>query len=189
MSTFKEQLIAGATIVGTVVACVAIGYSIGKDTNEGLVSFLVVKRKQGGKTEAQLRAEVSSLKLELQGTKAATASPVALAGSASGSASASGDLTTKPSASANVERVTLRTGETAQLFGGKIAISVVGIKFEGDPLRHKVIGVIGSPGKQNKPMELVDVGFAAVYEGHEIRLVGSDTFTATFLVTRVSGKA
>lgn len=185
MSTLKERLLAGATIVGAAIACVVFGYTIGKDTNDGLVNFLREKSQLAEITETKLRAEVSSLKLELQGTKTATAPPVALDGAASGSASASADLATKPN-NAIVERVTIRTGETAQLFGGQIAISVVGIKFDGDPLRHKVIGVIGSPGKQNKPMELVDVGFAAVYEEHEIRLIASDTFTATFIVTRVS---
>ncbi|WP_395026077.1 hypothetical protein [Comamonas odontotermitis] len=187
MSTLMERLvaglIAGATLVGVGMACVAYGHSNGKDTNDGLVNYLREKNQEFEKTEVQLRSEVSSLKLELQGAKSAAAAyPMAAPGSASS------DLATKPSPSINVQRVTLKTGETAQLFGGKIAISLVGIKFEGDPLRHKVIGVIGSLGKQNKPMDSVDVGFAVVFEGHEVRLISSDTFTATFLVTHMDEK-
>lgn len=189
MSTLKERLIAGATIVGTVVGCVAFGYSIGKDTNDGLVNFLREKNQATEKTETQLRAEVSSLKLELQSSKNnASSAAVPLSGTATGTSSATASLTAKPSTETNFERVILRTGETARPFDGKIIVSLVGIKFEGDPLRHKVIATIGVPGKENKTIDKVDVGFAVVVEGYEVRVVASDTFGAAFLVTRVAGK-
>ena len=188
MSSLKERLIAGATIVGTVVACVALGYALGKDTNDGLVNFLRERNQVAEKTEVQLRAEVSALKLELQGSKQPTST---LSGSAvldpvTASGGAAGNQKSDEQASV---RVVLRTGETATPFDGRVLISLVGIKYHGDPLRHAVSASIGSPGKSNKTLESVDVGFAIVYEGYEVRLVASDTLTGTFLVTRLPAKA
>ena len=75
MSTLMERLfaglIAGATLIGVGMACVAYGHSNGKDTNDGLVNYLREKNQEFEKTEVQLRSEVSSLKLELQGAKGA----------------------------------------------------------------------------------------------------------------------
>lgn len=189
MSTLKEQLIAAATIVGTVVGCVAFGYSIGKDTNDGLVNFLREKNQLSEKTEAQLHAEISSLKLELQSSKSVTSSVAAtLSASGTATSSAAASLSTRPAVETNSESFSLRAGETARPFNGKIAVSLVGIKFDGDPLRYKIFATIGAPGKENKSLDKADVGYAVVFEGYEVRVVASDTFSATFLVTRITGK-
>ena len=190
MSTLKEQLVVGSTIVGAVIACIAIGYSIGKDTNDGLVNFLREKSQIAEKTETQLRGEISSLKLELQSSKemATTSLNLPLSGKASSIASATGVLASKPTSEINAESVEIRTGETARIFNGKISISLVGITFEGDPLRHRASLTIGAPGKPNKTIEKVDVGFAILYEGYEIRVLSSDTFTVNILSTRIKGK-
>lgn len=186
MSTFKERLIAGATIVGAAVTCIAVGYSIGKDTNDGLLNFLREKNQTVENSETQLRAEVSSLKLELQSTKNVNATGTAsLSGSAGAAASGAGSISSKALAAFDSVRVVLQTQSSVSLFGGQVVVSLVGISFEGDPLRHKVIATIGAPGKVNRTLDKVDVGFATVFEGYEVRLVASDTFSATFVVTRV----
>ncbi len=189
MSNQKEILIAGATILGASLACIAVGYSIGKDTNDGLLNYLREKNQAAEKMESQLRAEVSSLKLELQSSKsmgrpalASPSSPTAAASSGSGTPSS------KPSARAETERVQIQTQTSASLFDGKVILSLTGISFEGEPLRNKVLATIGTPGKENRDLDKVDVGFAVVYEDYEVRVIASDTFSATFLVTRVAGK-
>lgn len=186
MSTLKERLIAGATIVGTVVGSVAFGYNIGNDTNDGLVNFLREKSQIADKAETQLRAEVSSLKLELQSSKnSAVPMPVTLA---AGASTAAASVAIKPSVDTSTERVILQKGQSTGPFNGKLIVSLVGTSYEGNPLRYKVIATVGSPGKDNKSLEKVDVGFAVLFQGYEVRVIASDTFSATFLVTRVEGK-
>jgi len=187
MSSLKEQLIAGATSVGTVVACVAIGYAVGKDTNDGLVNFLREKSQISEKTENQLRAEVSALKLELQNSKQQTLALPANPALASAAPSASAGVPPKQD-DLNSVRVVLKTGETISPFDGKIYISLVGISYQGVPLRHVVSATIGSTGKPSKALDSIDVGFSVVYEGYEVRVVASDTFTGTFLLTKLQPK-
>lgn len=192
MSVLKERLIAGATIVGTVLGCLGLGYQVGKDTNESLVGFLREKTQEAEKTANQLRFEVSALKLELQssGTLLASSDVVAkgegataVAGAATGKATGEGTL----SVATGAERVVLQRGQTASLFEDKIIISLIGISFEGDPLRNRAFATVGSPGKKNASLESADVGHAVVFEGYEVRLVACDTFNAAFLVAPVSG--
>lgn len=108
------------------------------------------------------------------------------AGEGGGNDSKSGPAT--QSSTPSFELSKLDTQTTSSLFGGKVFISLVGLSYEGNPPRHKVVATIGAPGKQNFTLEKVDVGYVTVFEGYEIRLVASDTFTATFAVTHLNTK-
>jgi hypothetical protein len=52
-----------------------------------------------------------------------------------------------------------------------------------------VIGNIGLPGKDNKSFDKVDVGFALKLDEYEVRVTASDTFSATFLVTKLNNNS
>jgi hypothetical protein len=86
--------------------------------------------------------------------------------------------------------VTVSTEGTKALFGGDLLISLVQTSFEGDPLRHKAIATVGSPGYPSAKIDRGDVGYELVYDGkggkYAVRLASASTFSATFLVTRLS---
>jgi hypothetical protein len=187
MTPFVQRLITGVTLLGGAAAIYALGYSAGKDTNEGTVNFIREKYQTLEKSEARLQAENTALKLELQSSRTASASASDRSASASAldKAMPSATLSVSPKPNGKVERVTLRSGQSGLLFGGALTISLVGVPFEGDPLRHKVIASIGSPGKENKTVEKADVGYATVYDGFEVRVLAAETLTATFQGTRL----
>jgi hypothetical protein len=159
---------------------------VGKDTNESLLGYLREKNQEAGKAEVRLQAEVSSLKQELLTSKnssgagsAAVEAPAEEGGS--NSRSTPDTKTVTPS----FERSKIDNKSTNSFFDGKIFVSLVGISYEGDPIRHKVVATIGAPGKPSVTLDKVDVGSVTFFEGYEIRLVASDTFTATFVVTHL----
>lgn len=190
MELFVQRLIAGVTLIGGAAACVAIGYSLGKDTNEGTASYLREKNGELEKSRTEIQAENIKLKLDLQlaSRSSQPGGNVALVGSAEGAASAAGTVTSSAKSSAQVERIVLQPGRTAEAFGGKLTISLVAVPFGGDPLRYTVIANIGSPGKDNKAMDKVDVGYATTYEGFEVRVAHADTLSAAFQVTQLKPK-
>lgn len=84
--------------------------------------------------------------------------------------------------------VAMQEGVTETLFNGDLSISLIAISFEGDPLRHKVIATVGSPGYPNLEIERKDVGYVTTYNGSgtfEIRITRITTFSAEFMVTRI----
>jgi hypothetical protein len=58
----------------------------------------------------------------------------------------------------NYERLALRAGSSGTAGDGQLVISVVGIAFEGDPLRYKVTFAVGGPGAQTTTYAKQDVG-------------------------------
>jgi hypothetical protein len=83
--------------------------------------------------------------------------------------------------------VKIPTGQSGSFFNGDLLISLIENAFEGNPLRHKVIAVVGSPGYPNLKIDRKDIGYTVTFNGratYDIRIVATDTFSATFLVTR-----
>ncbi|HBO4007999.1 MAG: hypothetical protein E7K86_17545 [Pseudomonas aeruginosa] len=179
-------LVGAAGIFGAVLACIQLGYSYGKDTNEALVSIFKDKYEESKKSEGLLQAELSSVRLELQGakTESTTAQPVK-AGSAykPSTDTSNADSTTVPVKPVEVQ---VRTQTSESLFDGKIIISVIGLPFEGSPARYKVTAAIGALGQKNVQLDSVDVGYTTVFGDYEVRVIASETFNATFLVTPVA---
>lgn len=81
------------------------------------------------------------------------------------------------------EIVRVDTGRTASLFDGSVKVSVIGISFEGDPLRHKVTAKIDGF-NMSKSLDKADVGTLVIFQDgqliYEVRLHEIDTFTAEF---------
>jgi hypothetical protein len=87
---------------------------------------------------------------------------------------------------ATSERLTIGHDSTATAFGGDLFISVHATPFEGTPLRHTVVGTVGSSGVPSIAIDHKPVGYALTIKGakrYEVRIVQVDTFTATFLAT------
>jgi hypothetical protein len=185
--TTKDRLITGATLLATAAAVFAVGYSLGKDTNDGTTNFLREKYSTLEKSETVLRAENASLRVELEAARRSPAQsqiPVLVPRAASSSTPASATVTsTMPAAELQV-----RAGATVRAFDGEITISLIGTEYEGTPLRYKVIATLGSPGKESKTLSMVDVGFSVGYGPYEVRVLSSGSSTATFLVTKLASK-
>lgn len=213
MGTWQEKLSGNASWLGILLTAwgigLAIGYPIGKDTNDGLVNFLREKNQAAEKTELLLRGEITALKLELQSKssfaegatlngaatfvpggvgsgKGSGAGGNVISGAAVASGSATGTLTTRSALDMTREESLLREGQTAEFFEGKVSISLVGMAFEGAPLRYKAIMVIGSIGKKNVNLDRVDVGHVAVFENYEVRVMATDSLTARVRVTNLA---
>jgi hypothetical protein len=185
MDQFFQRLVNGATLLAGAAAFVAIGYSLGKDTNEGTLSFVREKYQALEKSEARLTGENTSLKLELQNARVAPTSEPRMSGAATGNASATGTIASVPKATPNVEKVSLQRGQSAEVFAGQLNIALITIPFEGEPLRHRVVASIGSVGKETKTLDKVDVGYALKYGDYEVRVLSAETFTVVFQVSKL----
>ena len=82
--------------------------------------------------------------------------------------------------------VKLSRGDSAELFQGKLILTLVGISFEGDPLRHRVTATVSSPGGQSTHLNKVDPGESIAYEGYEVRVLSSSTNVARFSIRKLS---
>lgn len=208
MGIWKEKLAANASWLGIILTTLgiglAIGYPLGKDTNDGLVNYLREKNQTAEKTELLLRGEITALKLELQSKSARAEGAVlfgtsaflpggagsgkgsGIGGAAFASGSATGTLTTKSALDMNREETILQIGQTTDFFDGKLSISLVGMVFEGAPQRYKSIAVIGSVGKANLNLDKVDVGYTAKFDSFEVRVLATDSLSSRVRVTRLS---
>lgn len=95
---------------------------------------------------------------------------------------------TQPPAGQDYEMIPVATEQTSSGFNGEIFISLAGIAFEGEPLRHKVIATVGSPGFPSLTVDHKDVGFTATFKAKDrfsILVASVDTFSARFRVTRI----
>jgi predicted anti-sigma-YlaC factor YlaD len=85
----------------------------------------------------------------------------------------------------DIKTITIERGRSGTADG--ITISVIGISYEGEPLRHMVIARIGTSSGSGELLEKVDVGhLAEVCVGNQpyiVRLLGAETFKATFAVS------
>lgn len=87
------------------------------------------------------------------------------------------------------ESISLGTENTGYLFNREIFISLVATTFEGDPLRHKVIATVGSPGYETIKIDRKDVGYVVRYKAndiYEILVTEANTFSAEFQVLKIS---
>jgi hypothetical protein len=100
-----------------------------------------------------------------------------------------------PPATATGTRVTTGTetksiseDDSQAFFGGEVLISVIGISFEGEPLRHRVTArVAESPGTRSIMFRNEEVGALRRFvRRYEIRVRSIDTSDATFSVTKLA---
>jgi hypothetical protein len=187
MVNWKQRIGGGIVFLAAVAAILGVGYSLGKDHHEALVNFLREKNQTLESTEKTLRAEVEALRLELksprqsQQTSAGTPAEgqVSTMGSPEQQASYPNPEDGKP------QTVSVSPGKTAQPFGGAILITFHGLRFEGNPPRHRVYATLGKVGKPSKELQGIDPGHVLIYEGFEVRLTDTEPFSVKFLVTRL----
>jgi hypothetical protein len=140
---------------------------------------------------AKARAEVGAAKADFAALQPRpTSTPEAIAAPSPEPSTSLPEASTTPSAkpeprASNSEKVTLERDQSATLFDGQVVISLVGISYEGDPLRHKATATIGGPGTNNVQIEKQDVGYVARFKDFEVRIVGANTFNVDFSVTRL----
>lgn len=187
--SWKQILSGGLALLATLATIFAVAYAIGKDHNEALVNFLREKNQALESSQTVLMAQVEYLKVELKSSRVtATAAATEIRGNAVSEANATGSLNvgSKPSAQPSHVTITASTERTVSVFDGQLLITVQGIRFDGDPLRHRIYATLGKPGKANKELNGVDPGYVAVYEGFEIRVIETDTFYAKFSIARLA---
>jgi hypothetical protein len=68
----------------------------------------------------------------------------------------------------------------------RVHLSVIGIDFEGSPLRHRVTFSVGGPSTATRTYEKKDVGTVVKFRRFEIRVTAIDTFKAQFAVSRAT---
>ena len=179
----RDRAVHIATIVATLAAVFGIGYALGKDTNEGTISVLRERGSTSERTEASLRSEITSLRLELQTARESGKEPSAL-GKAEGRVL---QEPAKPAASTatSPKRIELaaKAGTTAQAFDGSLSVSLLGTKYALSPGRYQAVFAIGGLGKEAKTFDGVDVGFATNYSGFSVRLLSVGSDLATFEVS------
>ncbi|WP_460110928.1 hypothetical protein [Pseudomonas sp. S3_H04] len=156
----------------------SFGRSDGKEINQSIVEFYKAKLEEISKVAAESTAQVTSLKLELQKTsevvKVREHTPVdakALADVLKGNE--------KEGISASLE-----AGQTKKLFDDGLYVSLVGITYIPSPPSYAATIVAGSPGKKVLRLDNAEVGTVASYEGYEIRLVATSTFSVGLQVER-----
>ncbi len=87
--------------------------------------------------------------------------------------------------SSRPEILSLREGTSGTTADGNVILSVIGVSFEGDPLRHKVTFAVGRPGGKTVTYSKQDVGVSLRSTNMEVRLSAASTFEATFMITKI----
>ena len=81
--------------------------------------------------------------------------------------------------------VVVQEGSSANLFDGRLFVSVIGTTFESAPYRHTVLAKIGAPGQEGLEIDRKEIGYSVIYKGYEVRILAAGTFSAKFLVREV----
>ena len=82
-------------------------------------------------------------------------------------------------------QIALSAGQSESAESGEVVISVIGIGFEGDPLRNRVTFAVGGQGAPTTTYAKQDVGAVVKWGKFEVRLMSADTFEARFMVRRL----
>ena len=178
----KDRLIFAATVAGTAIAILALGYTVGKDTNEATASFLREKYSELEKREQAIRAEHSALRIEVEQLRGPTTGSTNVPGGV-GKVARSTNQGNYPSESESKE-VDLRAGATERVFDGSLILSMTESSYEGNPLRYKITATLGAPGTDSLVLDKVDVGYRVEYKDYEIRVIAVGSGAAKFLVQR-----
>jgi len=83
------------------------------------------------------------------------------------------------------KEIAISSENSVRLFNGELIISVAGIKFQGSPLRDTVYGTIGGLGHENIELKGESPGFVTNFNGFEVRVLSTSTFSAKFGITKI----
>jgi hypothetical protein len=175
------------------LAFLAIGATIASINWTSAYAKLQVDLRRAQEEIVQARAELSAVRSEYAQYQAQSQSvfqTVPIASGGTGLPEASGAEGVESPEVKGTNEVTVYNEKTESLFGNDLLISMVQTSFEGSPLRHKAIAIVGSPGYPGAKIDREDVGYELVYDGkkgkYAVRVTSMSTFSATFLVTRLS---
>lgn len=97
---------------------------------------------------------------------------------------------TKPTSFTDLtEERSISTETSYSFFNGDLTISLVGLAFEGDPLRHRIVANISSPHGEVVKIDRKDIGNVITYKAksiYKITILGAETFSAKFRVDKLS---
>ncbi len=147
------------------------GYNKGKSEAQTLVETYKVRQEDSEKATKVAQQEITSLKLELQ---RAVEKPTPREKSAPDL-----DFIEKKLVEQSKQGISLalQTGQTKSPFDDGLYISLESITYIGSPPSHVATLTLGHSGKQNLRIENAAVGSVTIYEGYEIRIMTTSTFS------------
>lgn len=147
------------------------GYNKGKSETQTLVETYKVRQEDAEKATKVAQQEITSLKLELQravekfAPREKSVPDVAFIEKKLAEHSKQGIS------------LSLETGQTKSPFDDGLYISLESITYIGSPPTHVATLTLGHSGKQNLRIENAAVGSVTNYEGYEIRIMTTSTFS------------
>jgi len=154
------------------------GYNKGKSETQTLVETYKLRQEDAQRATKVAQQEIVSLKLELQravekSIKRETSVPdVEVIENKLSEHSKQGIS------------LSLEAGQTSSPFNDDLYISLESITYIGSPPTHVATLTLGHSGKQNLRIENVAVGSVTDYEGYEIRVMTTSTFSIGVQVKR-----
>jgi len=147
------------------------GYNKGKSEAQTLVETYKVRQEEAEKATKIAQQEITSLKLELQ---RAVEKLTPREKSAPDLAFLEKTLKEIPDKGISLS---LGAGQTVSPFGDDLYISLESIAYIGSPPIHVGTLTFGHSGKESLRVENVAVGSVTHYEGYEIRIIATSTFS------------
>lgn len=166
-------------VLAAAVTILGIGHTVGQGHANGLIAYLKEVNSQQKSEIELLNSEVAKLEREVA-SKPNLTPPKALGPSDEAKA----ETETEIDDSEIYKEIEISSENSARLFNGDLVISVSGIKYQGSPLRDTVYGTIGGLGYENIKLSGESPGFAANFNGFEVRVLATSTFSAKFGITK-----
>ncbi|WP_339539757.1 hypothetical protein [Pseudomonas sp. RA_15y_Pfl2_54] len=161
-------------LIGTLFTFLQIhdsGYNKGKSEAQTLVETYKIRQEESEKATKTAQQEITSLKLELQ---RAIEKPTPKEKCVPDVAFIEKKLAENYKKGMSLS---LETGQTAAPFHDGLYISLESITYIGSPPIHVATLTLGYSGKQSLRIENAAVGSVTDYEGYEIRIMSTSTFS------------
>ncbi|MGO3740461.1 MAG: hypothetical protein ACTJGG_13460 [Marinomonas foliarum] len=174
-------------VLAAAVTILGIGYSVGQGHANGLIAYLKEVNSQQKSEIETLNSEVAKLEREV------ALKPIEIASKSNFTSSkaeaANNEAKAKIESEINdlefYQEIGITSENSVRLFNGELIISVAGIKYQGAPLRDTVYGTIGGLGHENIELKGESPGFVTNFNGFEVRILSTSTFSAKFGVTKI----
>ncbi|WP_395602208.1 hypothetical protein AB4P97_05815 [Pseudomonas sp. A1230] len=155
------------------------GYNKGKSEAQTLIDGYKLRQEEAEKATKVVEQQVSSLKLELQ-RAVELSTPREQSVPDIAFIEKSLDINTKQGIS-----IALEQGETKSPFDDGFYVSLQNITYTGSPSNHVATLVLGRKGSESRRVENATVGDVTVYEGYEVRVMKTSTFSVGVQVEKI----
>jgi hypothetical protein len=184
MKAIIKSIGSGTLAFASIAAIWMWGYTVGDNQRLVLTEYISKERDTLKSQITKLSSENNSLKYQLI-RKLPTNQEVV-----------ENKILPKPTDSKDNSNILAKTGilseeiyiseeDTKSVFNGAIEITLIGINYSGDPLRHKVNASILIPGGKSLKIENADPGASFKIGDYEILISQSSTFSASFKVFKI----